>query len=104
MTFSRPQLPPRLVGASQSVWGGPPAVSILLSFPSAKNPMNRLSGDQKGNDGFSVPASGSTERESTGRIQRRFLPELSRATKASRRPSGDRATPRRAVFSGRTIE
>jgi hypothetical protein len=75
-----------------------------LSFPSAKKPRKRLSGDQNGKDGFSVPGSACIERESRARIQRRFLPEASLATNAILRPSGDKDTPRRAVFSGRTME
>src|SRR6266511_37767 len=104
ITPSRFQVPPRLTAASQRVWGGPPEASIFFSFPSAKNPMKRLSGDQKGNEGFSVSGSGCAESESNGRIQRRFLPEESLATKTSLPPSGERAAARRADFSGRTME
>src|SRR6266498_1531250 len=104
MTPSRFHVPPRFIGASQSVWGGPPEASIFLSFPSAKKPMKRLSGDQNGKEGFSVPGSGCTASESKGRIQRRFLPEESRATQTSLVPSGERAAARNADFSGRTIE
>ena len=46
ITPSRFQVPPRLSGVSHTVTGGPPATSTFLSFPSAKNPRNRLSGDQ----------------------------------------------------------
>jgi len=47
MTPSRFQAPPRLFDASPSVTGGPPASAILFIFPSAKNPIEALSGDQK---------------------------------------------------------
>src|SRR5436190_10319705 len=43
ITPSRFHVPPKLVGASHSVTGGPPDTSIFLSFPSAKNPRYRLS-------------------------------------------------------------
>ena len=42
------QLPPPRAFDSQSVWEGPPEASTLLSLPSAKYPIERLSGDQKG--------------------------------------------------------
>ena len=45
---SRFHVPPRPSGASQRVCGRPPRISIFLSFPFAKNPRNRLSGDQNG--------------------------------------------------------
>src|SRR5262245_10655525 len=48
MIPSRFHVPPRPIGASQSVWGGPPEASILFSLPPAKKPRKRLSGDQKG--------------------------------------------------------
>src|SRR5215472_108133 len=43
-----PHEPPKETGASASVIGGPPRVSIFFSFSSAKNPSQRLSGDQNG--------------------------------------------------------
>src|ERR1700739_1668832 len=48
MTPPRFQLPPRPDGASHSVCPPPPAMSSLLSFPSAKNPRDLPSGDQNG--------------------------------------------------------
>src|SRR5687767_1559582 len=45
---SRSQEPPRPFGASQRACAGPPLAATFLSLPSAKNPMYRLSGDQKG--------------------------------------------------------
>src|ERR1700730_15242269 len=101
---SRFQVPPRLPGASQMVWGGPPEASIFLSFPSAKKPMKRLSGDQKGKEAFSVSGRGCIESESNGRIQRRFLPAGPRPTKGRFVPSGESETARNADFSGRTME
>jgi hypothetical protein len=41
------QLPPSGNGASASVCGGPEPASIRFSFPDAKKPIERLSGDQK---------------------------------------------------------
>src|SRR5262249_21569930 len=92
------------------VWAGPPDASTFLSFPPAKNPMKRLSGDQKmlaGPNTPSVPTSAVDESESSGRTHTRSLPpEL--AMKAIRRPSGESTivcnTPLRAVFSGGMIE
>ncbi len=42
-------------------------MSIRFSLPSAKNPTDKLSGDQKGYLAPSVPASGCAETESSGR-------------------------------------
>src|SRR5262249_2507953 len=92
ITPSRFQVPPRPIGASHNVIGGPPAASIFLSFPSAKNPRKRLSGDQNGWKAPSVPASCCAESASRGRTQRRFLPSEADATKARRRPSGETVT------------
>src|SRR5580765_2724780 len=86
------------------ICGGPPAASILFNLPSAKKPMKRPSGDQKGEDEFSVPGSVRTERESSGRRARRLRPEESRATKAMVVPSGETATARSAESSDKTIE
>src|SRR5262245_9107035 len=48
ITPSRFQEPPRDPAAGHSVRAGPPDASIVFSLSSAKKPMNRLSGDQKG--------------------------------------------------------
>src|SRR5258706_525964 len=53
---SRFHVPPLGSGASQIVKTAPPSASIFLSFPLAKKPMERLSGDQKGREAPSVPA------------------------------------------------
>src|SRR5712671_6967718 len=89
ITPSRLHVPPRLSGASQSVMTGPPMTSILLSFPPAKNPRAELSGDQKGAEARSVPASACAVSVSSERTQRRYLPSGPPATKAIRRPSGE---------------
>src|SRR5262245_42806293 len=89
---SRFQLPPRGTEVSHRACGGPPWTSILLSLESAKTPMERLSGDQKGYEAPSVPSNGRAVREARGRTQSRSLPSPVRATKASRRPSGESTT------------
>src|SRR6266508_4495413 len=78
-------------GASQSVTGGPPAMSIFFSFVSAKNATERLSGDQKGAAAPSVPASGTALESASGRTQRNGRPSAPRAANAIERPSGDTA-------------
>src|SRR5436309_3793437 len=103
ITPSRFHVPPRPFGALQSVCGGPPAASIFLSLPFAKNPMKPLSGDQKGKDAHSVPASGCAEDAPSGRSQRDCTPLAPMATTASRSPSGDTAMLlkySRCAFSG----
>ena len=57
MTPSRLQEPLIPGAASHNVTGGPPATSIFFSLPPAKNPSERLSGDQNGDAPPSVPAS-----------------------------------------------
>src|SRR5215471_21260810 len=93
ITPSRFQVPPRGNGVSQSAKTGPPNASIFFSLPPAKNPMRRLSGDQKGRPAPSVPASGFACNESIGRTHKRDLPSGVEATYARRRPSGDIANP-----------
>src|SRR5712692_3919977 len=56
ITPSRFHVPPRPLGASHSTWGCPPDTSTFLSLPSAKKPMNLLSGDQNGKDAPCVPS------------------------------------------------
>src|SRR5262245_51395477 len=90
--------------------GGPPATCTFFNRPEAKNPMNRLSGDQNGKAapsvlgicrGASVPIA-----QSHSAYVSRVLP-----TKTMCRPSGDLATcgtppvpppggPPNCVFSG----
>src|SRR5262245_15183212 len=88
ITPSRLHAPPRGLPAFASVCTAPPSISIRLSLPSAKNPSDRLSGDQKGKVAPSVPGSGRAERESRGRSHNRdWLPSV--ATNAIVRPSGE---------------
>src|SRR5215467_7706677 len=95
MTPSLFQAPPVTLGDDKLpiVWGGPPEMSIFLSFPSDANPMNRLSKDQKGGVGVttSVPDSSFTSSESRARIHMRFTLLGPTAAKATHRPSGDTA-------------
>jgi hypothetical protein len=55
ITPSRLQVPPLPDGASASTVAGPPAIWTVFSLPSAKNPIDRLSGDQNGKMPPSVP-------------------------------------------------
>src|SRR5262245_43223452 len=61
---SRFHVPPRF-GASDSTRTDPLSRSIRFSLPSAKNPRDRLSGDQNGNEAPSVDANacGDTDRK-----------------------------------------
>ena len=60
--------PPRGTGATDtSVFTDPPSMSMRFSLLSAKNPMDRLSGDQNGRDARSVPANGRADGESSDR-------------------------------------
>src|SRR5215472_4812493 len=68
ITPSRLQVPG--VGpTSAKVSIGPPDKATFFSLPPEENPINRPSGDQKGNVAFSVPGSGSADGESSARIQ-----------------------------------
>src|SRR3954465_9513250 len=75
--------------AFEIVTTGPPAASIRRSFPEAMKAIERLSGDQNGADARAVPASGCAVSLSRRRTHSIVLPEVSGATKASCRPSGD---------------
>src|SRR5438552_3848989 len=86
--FQVPESNLRLV--LHTAMGGPPVASILLSLPSAKKPMKRLSGDQKGEAAPSVPASGCAANEASERTQSSLRPSTF-TTNASRRPSGETA-------------
>jgi len=86
------QVPPRPLGASQSVIGGPPAASIFFSLLPAKNPIHRLSGDQNGWLASVVPASGCAVNASSGRSQSCELPSAALTLNVMRRPSGESAT------------
>src|SRR5215471_4315312 len=93
ITPSRFQVPPRGNEALQSAKTGPPKASTFFSFPFAKNPMKRLSGDQKGRPAPSVPARGFPCNESIGRTHKRDCPSCAEATYARSRPSGEIANP-----------
>src|SRR5262249_29423113 len=105
ITSSRFHEPPD-PAAAHSVCAGPPDTSIFFNSSSAKKPMNRLSGDQKGG-AFkvtpSVPASRRISNESSDRIQSEVLPSSLLRVSASRRPSGDRASDLTTFFSGGEI-
>src|SRR2546428_13580387 len=64
---SRFHAPPRPPGASARICTAPRSTSIRFIFPSAKNPTDWLSGDQKGSEAPSVPAKARPETESSGR-------------------------------------
>ena len=84
-----PQAPPRPNGASAITCAEPPFKSTVFNFPSAKNPSERLSGDQKGKIAFSVPGTTRTTSESMGRTQIEVLPSALVAVNATLAPSGD---------------
>ncbi len=84
---------PPAAKASVNVFADPPSMSIRLRFPSAKNPMERLSGDQNGSCALSVPASGCAETESTARTHNWDRPSDT-ASKTIFCPSGEIARER----------
>ena len=100
MVPSEFQVPPRPSGASAMTKTCPLERSTRLSFPSAKNPMDRLSGDQNGYWAPSVEGSSRRPAASTERSQSLF-PWLEVPATAIIRPSGEialpPATPRRKV-------
>src|SRR6516162_5411582 len=85
----RPHVPTNVPsGKSHKTSGGPPDGSIFLSFPSAKNASQRLSGDQTGEKAPSVPGNARADSESAGRSQRSCRPSET-AIKARLRPLGE---------------
>src|SRR5512143_4258014 len=88
---SRFQDPPSPLSASQTVRIAPPAASTRFSFPSAKKPIERLSGDQKGKKALSAPATGCAAAESSSRSHKDGDMPTFPAVKARRLPSGDSA-------------
>src|SRR5207247_6491149 len=80
---------PLPTGPSHTVCTGPPEASIVLSLPSWTNATARLSGDQNGTAGTSVPASGCASSVSSDRIHRTRRLLDPNATNTMRRPSGD---------------
>src|SRR5262245_48923519 len=89
MAPSRLQVPPAPYPTLQIVVTDPVPIAIFFSFPVAKKPSCSPSGDQNGNDAFSVAGSGCAVNESKARIQSRGGPSAADAAKATRRPSGD---------------
>src|SRR5262249_34445140 len=93
IVFSRFQLPlPKKPGASVTICAEPPAASTTFSFPRAKNPSDRLSGDQNGACAPSVPGNGCAVVEASGRVQSCCRPSADTAMNARTRPSGDSAS------------
>ena len=71
-------------GASATVWGGPPAISIFCSLPCAVNATKRESGDQNGLPAPSVPVNGCAIVASSGRSQSCCWPAALMPTNARR--------------------
>src|SRR5262249_4647634 len=71
-----PHVPPPGRIGPVSLCGEPPLMSTRLRPVSAKNPMDRPSGDQNGRTALSVPARGCAVTESSGRSQSREGPAL----------------------------
>src|SRR5580698_3167774 len=89
ITPSAPHAPPRPKGASATTCTEP-LKSTVFNLPSAKNPSDRLSGDQKGKTAFSLPDRMCASNESIGRTHIAVLPSDLLAVKASMLPSGDK--------------
>src|SRR5262245_38488435 len=83
---------PSLPGRLHTTCVGPPAAEIFLSFPSAKNAMFLLSGDQNGLLASSVPGSGWAVEEPSGRVQSCVFPSTV-AINTILLPSGERKFP-----------
>src|SRR5215510_13041712 len=66
----------------------PPSISMLFSLPSAKNPTDRLSGDQNGMIALSVRSNGRAETESRERSHSLETPSVV-ASNTILRPSGE---------------
>src|SRR5947209_10750199 len=92
MSPFRFQLAPRKSAAVQITSEGPPAAWIFLSLRSAKNPTERLSGAQNGQQASSVPESTVAVEDARGRNQSMGRPRESDMN-ASVRPSGEIADP-----------
>src|SRR6266853_5171669 len=102
-----PQAPPRPSWASQITCVEPPFRSIVFNLLSAKNPSERLSGDQKGKIALSVSGSAWASSEFMGRTHRPVLPSAPVAANTIDVPSdestgGPAPSPVRlsVVFSG----
>src|SRR5437867_7137313 len=97
MTSSLFQVPPR-PAASANVVTNPLPTSIRFSFPSAKKPIERLSGDQNGNAAFSVPTSGRVSADSSERSHKPA--GLESATNTILSPSGEIAIDVKSPLAG----
>src|SRR5580658_37627 len=86
-----PQAPPRPSGTSQTICVEPPSRSTVLSLPSAKNPRERLSGDQKGKVAASVPVSARAATALVGRTRSAVLPPAPVAANAMDEASSESA-------------
>ena len=83
MSPCRFHVPPRNCGASARVSGDPPLTLTFFNLSPAANAMYFASGDQKGNDAPSVPASGRATDEPSERTQISDLPSAPRPTNAT---------------------
>ena len=92
ITPSGPQAPPRPICTAQTTCTESPLRSMVFNWPSAKNPRERLSGDQKGKIAPSVPGSARASSEFMERIQSAVLPSSPVAAKAIDAPSGERTS------------
>src|SRR5215472_7511068 len=86
---SRFQVPPHSKRESQRTWTVPLVVSTVLRRLSAKNPIWRLSGDQKGKPAPSVPLSCWAVEPERTRTHSVAFPSGPSATNAKRDPSGE---------------
>src|SRR5262249_35818429 len=102
ITPSEFHVPPRLFWALANDRGGPPSMSRRFSLPSAKNPSDRLSGDQEADDPNAAAANGRAVPESRRRSHRRGRPSEV-ATKTIFCPSGETANDTGSVVGGVAI-
>ena len=90
ITPSGLQVPSAPVGASQIFCGGPPATSTFFSLPSAmKREVPAVGRPEGATASHRFPAAAGPASAFSGRIQIRFLPVESVASKARMRPSGE---------------
>ena len=83
--------PPLETETLQRSIGVPPEALIFFSWPAAKSPIKRLSGDQNGVAVLSAPVRTCTARESSERTARTDSPDRDENTIAIRSPSGEMA-------------
>ena len=94
--------PPVPTGAAASARPPPPSTSMRKSVPLAKNPRERLLGDQNGKEAPSVPARGRALPVTSERSHSMARPSEA-ATKASVWPSGESASDTMSVVGGVVI-